>query len=217
MSLFTLRWAGPAMSLGGARIDGHPAAQPIPAPSAVAGLLGAALGLRRGDARLAALRGGLRYAVVVHREGVESIDYQTADLTAAGMRGPMWWRDGSGRVGVMQRQGGGSETAEQWRALRHDADMTLAVELLDGAPFTAPALLAALDEPVFPLYLGRAPCLPGCRVAGALLAAADLLAAVEALPPGTRYLPAALVQPALGDLIAEVRSRDGEIARFVVR
>ena len=217
MSLFTLRWAGPVMSLAGPRIDGHPASQPIPARSVVAGLLGAALGLRRGDARLLTLRRALRYAVVIHREGVESLDYQTADLTTPDMRGPMWWRDGSGRVGVMERQGGGSETAEQWRPLRRDADMTLVVELLDGAPFTAPEVLAALDEPVFPLYLGRAPCVPGCRVAGELLDAPGLEAVVHALPAGTRYLPQGLVAPALGDLIAEVRSRDGETARFVVR
>jgi CRISPR system Cascade subunit CasD len=217
MSIISIRWAGPVMSIAGPRIDAYASSQPIPSPSMVAGLIGAALGIRRGDDTLLAIRRGVRYAVVVHRDGVESIDYQTADLTTPHMIGPMWWRDGTGRVGTMDRLGGGSETAEQWRPLRHDADMTLVVEILAGSPYTAQQILEALDAPVFPLYLGRSHCTPGCRMAGRVLEAEDLVAASEQVGEGRVYLPSEATDPLLGDLIAEVVSRDGEIARYVVR
>lgn len=217
MSIFTIRWAGPVMSLAGPRIDGYASSQPVPAPSTVAGLMGAALGISRGDPTLEAMRRTMRYAAVVHRAGVESIDYQTADLTTPRMTGPMWWRDGTGRVGTMARLGAGSKTAEQWRPLRHDADMTLVVELIEGAPFAAEQILAALDEPVFPLFLGRAHCTPGCRMAGRRLDVEDLPAGCAMVGDGTLYLPAEVAGAELGDLVAEVFSKDGEITRFVVR
>ena len=217
MSIFTIRWAGPVMSLAGPRIDAYASSQPIPSPSMVAGLIGAALGIRRGDATLTAIRRSIRYAVVVHRAGVESIDYQTADLTTSHMAGPMWWRDGSGRVGTMERMGGGSDTAEQWRPLRHDADMTLVVEILEGSPYSAAQILAALDEPAFPLYLGRSHCTPGCRMAGEVLDAEDLAEASAMVGDGTLHLPQEVAGSVLGDLVTEVISRDGEIARYVVR
>ncbi len=217
MSIISIRWAGPVMSLAGPRIDAYASSQPIPSPSMVAGLIGAALGIWGGDKALSAIRGRLRYAVVVHRPGIESIDYQTADLTTAQMTGPMWWRDGTGRVGTMTRLGGGSDTSEQWRPVRHDADMTLVVEIMAGSPYSAEQTLAGLDEPVFPLYLGRSFCTPGCRMAGEVLNSDDLAEASGMVGNGTVYLPQEVSAPTLGDLFVEALSRDGETTRYVVR
>jgi CRISPR system Cascade subunit CasD len=80
MAALVMRWRGPLMSLAGARIDGYAQQMPIPSLTMVAGLLGAALGYRRGDERLPILADSLRYGVVVHRPGTPLVDFQTADL-----------------------------------------------------------------------------------------------------------------------------------------
>ena len=49
MKLLGLRLCGPLMSLAGPRVDAFPQSLPIPSASMLAGLLGAALGYRRGD------------------------------------------------------------------------------------------------------------------------------------------------------------------------
>lgn len=202
MEFFSLRWCGPVMSLVGPRIDGY--AQPVPVPyrSMVAGLLGAALGLTRDRAaELQALQDHLRHAVVVHRPGTLVTDYQTANLGQPHLTGPMWWRDGAGGLGVVQRGGAfAGETDEQWRPLLMDADMTLVVELLPGAPHGAAALLAALERPAFPLYLGRASCPPSRPMAGQVIAAASLAEAAARVGEGALYLPLESAEPELGDL-----------------
>src|SRR5215470_12676747 len=87
----TIRLAAPLMALQGPRIDGEPQSLPIPTRSLLTGLIGSALGYRRRDhAKLQALQDSMRVGVVVHRAGVEIIDYQIADLGKSYLRGPMW-------------------------------------------------------------------------------------------------------------------------------
>jgi CRISPR-associated protein Cas5/CasD subtype I-E len=142
-AIFTLRWKAPLMALGGPSIDRYTQVLPIPARAMVTGMLGAALGLRRAEAeRLQLLQDTLRHAVVVQRAGTPLEDYQTADLSQAHLRGPMWWRDARGRVGVIERQGGDTEGIRPLhRPYLADADMTVLVELLAGAPYAAETLV----------------------------------------------------------------------------
>ena len=148
MELLVMRLRGPLLSQAGPRIDGHPASLPIPAVSMVAGLLGAALGFRRQDVRLAQLAEGLRYGVIVHQPGVPGLDFQTADLAAIGNEAVVV--DEQGRIRLMAREGSAAAkgTQIQKRPFLADADLTLVVEL--PSPWSASYMLTALREPVFP-------------------------------------------------------------------
>jgi CRISPR-associated Cas5-like protein len=103
MAALVMRWRGPLMSLAGARIDGYAQQMPIPSLTMVAGLLGAALGYRRGDERLPALADSLRYGVVVHRPGTPLVDFQTADLATIGMERAVV--DPQGQLHLFRRAG----------------------------------------------------------------------------------------------------------------
>ena len=190
MELLVMRLRGPLLSLAGPRIDGHPASLPIPAVSMVAGLLGAALGYRRQDVRLAQLAEGLRYGVIVHQPGVPGLDFQTADLAAIGNKTAVV--DEQGRIRLMAREGSAAAkgTQIQKRPFLGDADMTLVVELPD--PWTACEALNALRKPVFSLYLGRMAYLPSTEIGEAVIEHDSLEAginAIVAVRPGIRYLP----------------------------
>jgi CRISPR system Cascade subunit CasD len=189
------------MALQGPRIDGEPRSLPIPTRSLLTGLFGSALGYTRGDhAKLQALQDNLQVGVVVHRDGVEVIDYQIADLGKSHMRGPMW----SSGTSVAQREGSQIRGLRpQHRPYRADADMTAVVELGEGTPATGEQIIAALDQPAHPLFIGRSSCPPACRLAGRLLDAPSLEAAVLEVarnPPGTIYLPVAVATPEWGDM-----------------
>jgi CRISPR system Cascade subunit CasD len=190
MELLVMRLRGPLLSLAGPRIDGHPASLPIPAVSMVAGLLGAALGYRRQEVRLAQLAEGLRYGVIVHQPGVPGLDFQTADLAAIGDETVVV--DEQGRIRILAREGSNAAkgTQIQKRPFLADADMTLVVEL--PAPWSASQLLDALRAPVFPLYLGRMGYLSSGDIGEAVIEHDSLEAGIDAIVavrPGIRYLP----------------------------
>ena len=190
MELLFMRLRGPLLSLAGPRIDGHPASLPIPAVSMVAGLLGAALGYRRQDVRLAQLAAGLRYGVIVHQPGVPGLDFQTADLAAIGNESVVV--DEQGRFRLMAREGSAAAKGIQIqkRPFLADADMTLVVEL--PAPWFASQMLQALREPVVPLYLGRMGYLPSADIGEGVIEHYSLEAGIDAIVvvrPGTRYRP----------------------------
>ena len=190
MELLVMRLRGPLLSLAGPRIDGHPASLPIPAVSMVAGLLGAALGYRRQDRRLAQLAEGLRYGVIVHQPGVPGLDFQTADLAAIGNETAVV--DEQGRIRLLAREGSAAAkgTQIQKRPFLADADMTMVVEL--PAPWVALEALTALWAPVFPLYLGRMGYLPSADIGEGVIEHDSLEAGIDAIVavrPGTRYLP----------------------------
>lgn len=212
-----LRWRGPLMSLAGARIDGFAQAMPIPSPTAIAGMLGAALGYRRGDGRLAELASVLRYGVVVHNPGTPLVDYQTADLGAIGLKAVAV--DANGEIRTYERESSVSkERAQQWRPLLADADMTL---VLEAPGWDLDQLLAALRAPVFPLYLGRLSCPPSGQVGERLVEADTLEEALTALRRargGVIYRPlVSLNDDALVDgLVVSIPARGRAPALFSV-
>jgi CRISPR system Cascade subunit CasD len=201
MVFLTIRLRAPLMALQGPRIDGEPQSLPIPTRSLLTGLFGSALGYSRGDhTKLQALQDNMQVGVVVHRDGVEISDYQIADLGKSYMRGPMW----SSGTSVAKREGSQIEGLRpQQRPYRADADMTAIVGLGEGAPASAEEIIAALDQPAHPLFIGRNSCPPASKLAGRLLDASSLEAAVFDVArdhPGTIYLPAAVATPAWGDM-----------------
>lgn len=215
MDLLVMRLRGPLLSLAGPRIDGHPASLPIPAVSMVAGLLGAALGYRRQDARLTQLAEGLRYGVIVHQPGVPGLDFQTGDLAAIGNQTTVV--DEQGRIRLMAREGSAAAkgTQIQKRPFLADADMSLVVEL--PAPWSTSQMLKALRAPVFPLYLGRMGYLPSSEIGEAVIDHDGLEAGMEAIAatrPGIGYLP---VMGLTDGLVVSIPARGQVMRLFAVR
>ncbi|QIG47924.1 type I-E CRISPR-associated protein Cas5/CasD [Nordella sp. HKS 07] len=209
MSFFTIRFKGPLAALQGPRIDGEPQTLPIPTPSLITGMIGAALGISRAEAeRLQALQDGMRLACVVHKPGVEVIDYQIADLSKPYLVGPMW----SSGARIVEREGSQiTGLRQQWKPYLADVDMTLVVELDPSAPNTAEEIIAAFHEPARPLFLGRSSCPPDVALAGAIIEAAGLEDAVNKVASERSsaliYLPAGCTQPQWGDLPVSIPGR----------
>jgi CRISPR system Cascade subunit CasD len=196
------------MALQGPRIDGEPQSLPIPTRSLLTGMFGSALGFGRGDhERLQALQDNMHVGVVVHRNGVEINDYQIADLGKSHMRGPMW----SSGTSIAERTGSQIEgLRQQQRPYRADADMTAVVETRVGILITAEQILAALDQPVHPLFIGRTSCPPASRLAGHIFDAPSLEVATLKVAqdhPGEIYLPAEAATPSWGDLPLSIPGR----------
>ena len=157
-----------------------------PTRSALLGLLAAALGLDRGnDDAHAALAAGTRLAVRLDQPGVALTDYHTIN-----------WRRPRREV-VLTR-------ADELRAPRHelstiqsrryyrcDSAATVAVAEHGEPRWPLAALAAALERPVFPLYLGRKACPPALPLAPEIVQAASLAEAFR-LYDRRRPLPASI-------------------------
>lgn len=196
------------MALQGPRIDGEPQSLPIPTPSLLTGLFGAALGYTRSDhVKLQALQDNMRVGVVVHCAGVEVSDYQIADLAKPHMRGPMW----SSGTSVAKREGSQIDGLRpQHRPYRADADMTAVVELGDSSPATAHEIISALDQPAHTLFIGRSSCPPASKLAGHTFDAPSLEAALLEVArdhPGEIYLPVETATPSWGDMPLSIPGR----------
>jgi CRISPR system Cascade subunit CasD len=201
MLFLTIRLSAPLMALQGPRIDGEPQSLPIPTRSLLTGLIGSALGYGRSDhGKLQDLQDNMRVGVVVHRGGVEISDYQIADLGKSYLRGPMW----SSGTSVVAREGSQIKGLRpQQRPYRADADMTAVIELGADSPVNAEQIIAALDQPAHPLFIGRSSCPPASRLAGRVFNASSLEAAVLEIArnyAGEMYLPAAAATPSWGDI-----------------
>lgn len=216
MPFFTINFKGPLAALQGPRIDGEPQALPIPTVSMVTGIIGSALGLSRRDcSRLQALQDSIHLACVVHRRGVEVLDYQTADLSKPHLAGPMW---SSGRS-IVIREGSAEAvtgTRQQWRPYLADFDMTLVVQIDGDSPYAPQQILSALSEPARPLFLGRTSCPPEVALSGSVIEATSLEDATEFVArwrrPDLVYLPADRTRTKWGDLPVSIPGRRDWIA-----
>lgn len=153
MSTLLLRLAGPMQSWGTqSRFEVRDAGSE-PSKSGVVGLLCAALGRPR-DAPLDDLV-ALKMGVRVDQEGRVQVDFQTAG--GSHLRGDVY--------GVARASGGPGGTVVSRRYYLADASFLVGLE---GATPEQVNLLrqidAALARPVWPLYLGRKACVPGCPV-----------------------------------------------------
>ena len=209
MQFLTLRFKGPLMALQGPRIDGEPQSLPIPTASLVTGLIGAALGISRGEhERLQAIQDAMTLACIVHEPGIEVTDYQIANLSKPNMIGPMW----SSGTTVIEREGSQiTGLRQQWRPYLADADMTVVIGFATSVPVTVEDISQALEEPVRPLFLGRTSCPPEVRLVGEIIEADDLAAAANTMTKKRRakfvYLPTELVTSEWGDLPVSIPGR----------
>lgn len=118
-----------------------------PSKSGVIGLLGCALGYGVGDPRLADLSRALRMGVRVDRPGMRMIDYHTT-------------------TGILRNADGGFSgsdhdpyTIVSYRSYLVDATFLVALE---GPLDILTNCAQALQNPKWPVYLGRKACIP-CR------------------------------------------------------
>lgn len=149
-----------------------------PGAAALAGLLGAALGVDRADdAAHAALRDGYGWAVGTLDSGSLLRDYHTAQVPG---RSDLKQRPHRTRRDELAVPRPALNTILSTRDYRQGGAWLAAAQARTGAPHPLAALAAALREPRYVLYLGRKSCPPAAPLAPRVLHAASAWAAMQA-------------------------------------
>ena len=158
-----IRLESPLMAFGGVAVDQVGPTRDFPAASMLTGLLANALGLHWSD-HIAhqALQDRLIFAARREREpraaGVVT-DVQNAQLAKTDQ--------GWTTFGVPEGRGGASYDAPHRRARDYLVDQAVRLVLRFDPAEESPTLKTiaeALDRPARPLFIGRKPCLPTCRL-----------------------------------------------------
>ncbi|WP_018268673.1 type I-E CRISPR-associated protein Cas5/CasD [Methylosinus sp. LW4] len=165
-----------------------------PSHSALAGLLGAALGLERADPRQAEFAAALAFASRRDRLGPLIVDYHTTQ-TPPTRKGTTW-------ATRREELAGKRNTILSRRDYRADCAFLIACGALEQSLFTLESLEQALRKPVFTLYLGRKSCPLGLPPDPLLVEAETLVDALAEYDRRRR-------RP---DAYAHYFERDGEIA-----
>lgn len=154
MDYLLFRLYGPLAAWGGIAVGQERPSDAHPGKSALLGLLGAAMGVRRDEEqqhqRMAA---AYRFAVRVDAPGVLLRDYHTIQVPPERRKVVYYTRRDELRADTLN-------TILSSREYRCDALYTVALWIRDGqsAPFTLSELKQGLKQPRFPLYLGRKSC-----------------------------------------------------------
>lgn len=167
-----LRLAGPMQSWGTSSRFQLRRTDAYPSKSGVLGLLLCAMGVRREDSAraiepLAALSMGVR----VDRAGTADWDYHTVGAKIG-------IREGDGKI-KRTASTGQYETLLSRRQYLYDASFLVA---LQGSADTISACAAALNDPVWPIFLGRKCCIPGEAVFVGTGSFATVTEAIASIP-----------------------------------
>ena len=177
----------PLAAWGDVAVGEYRGSREHPGSSALIGLLGAALGVRREDeAAHAALRDGYRFAVGVVAAGQLLRDYHTAQVPG---RTALKGRPHATRRDELSVPKHDLNTILSTRDYRQGVAYAVAVQAEPAAPHTLGGLASALREPRFVLYLGRKCCPPSAPLAPSVGPAESAHAALTAYlsrsnPPG---------------------------------
>lgn len=132
--------------------DRHTAS--YPSKSAVIGLLGAALGIKRDDeAKQSQLQCGYSLAVEVFSTGRLLRDYHTTQVPSS--VGKVNYHTRRDEIVLGKKQLGTILSSREYRC---DAFAVVAIRTLDSAPYALTDIKAHLLQPKFHLYLGRKSC-----------------------------------------------------------
>lgn len=173
MSTLLLTLSGPLQSWGSSSKYDRRGTEREPTKSGVIGLLACALGMKR-DEDLSQLR-GLRFGVGIVREGTLLMDYQMVHTMG-------WWDKYESGQKLL-----GNEAYQTLRYYLSDAKFIAAVESEDVEFLRK--LRDALNNPAWPMFLGRRSCPPAEKVFRDLVDSPLELALAEALGPnGGRIL-----------------------------
>jgi len=192
--LFPLRSPLVAWSEGGAALR---PTDFVPTWSAIAGMVGAAFGWDRRDARIAGLAGDYAMAVRVDRAGVRIEDYHTVQSPERSQADAMRARTRADELSVED-----VHTTITRREYVSDAAYTILLLAIAGSPgVNAEEIRAALMRPAFPLYAGRRSCTLG-RIAAELVHG-DL----DALMPDATHWDSRLPSKRTPSLVRERRDQ----------
>ena len=175
MEFLVFQLQAPLSSWGDTAVGEYRGSYEHPGESALIGLLGAALGIRREDeAAHAALRQGYGFAVGVQSGGKLLRDYHTAQVPGrAALKGrPHATR--RDELGVPKDE---LNTILSTRDYRQEAASLIAVQPRNDVPYSLEALATALRKPRFVLYLGRKSCPPAAPLYPQIIKADSALAA----------------------------------------
>lgn len=148
------RLYAPMASWGEAAVGETRPTATYPGRSAILGLIGAALGIKRDDDDgQRHLREGLEVAVKQRSPGVLLRDYHTVQVPPS--QSKVTHRTRREELAVPKEA---LNTILSSRDYRCDGLWSVAVRVAESAPWSLEALKAALERPRFPLYLGRKAC-----------------------------------------------------------
>lgn len=178
MRFLVFQLQAPLAAWGDVAVGQYRGSREHPGASALIGLLGAALGIRRDDeAAHAALRDGYAFAVGTVSSGQLLRDYHTAQVPG---RSDMKWRPHRTRRDELGLPRHDLNTILSTRDYRQDAAWAVTVQADPGAPYTLDELAQALRQPRFVLYLGRKCCPPSAPLAPVVAEAESAHAALAA-------------------------------------
>ncbi|WDE04936.1 type I-E CRISPR-associated protein Cas5/CasD [Thalassomonas viridans] len=177
------RLYGPLASWGQAAVGGDRPTGMLPTRSAILGLLGAALGIRRDDdAALQALQQSVQLAIKQTVPGVLLRDYHTTQVP--GQNKKVRHRTRKSELSEDKQK---LNTILSGRDYRCDGLWIVAISLTDKASVSLAQLQAALLTPAFPLCLGRKSCPLALPVMPKVLEPGNLKAALDTeFPPLSR-------------------------------
>ena len=139
----------------------------FPSKSAIVGLIGAAMGIQRGDEYLKVLSDKICIGIRADRSGIIIEDFQTT----TGM--PELF------TANHAKRGKDSNTILNPHYYLNDASFLVVLETDEK---TAEAIANAFANPVWPAYLGRKNCVPSTPVFVALKEFPDILSALKSFP-----------------------------------
>ena len=177
MAFLVFQLQAPLAAWGDTAVGEYRGSQNWPGESALVGMLGAALGIRReDDAAHMALSRGYGFAVGVLSQGALLRDYHTAQVPG---RAALKKRPHATRRDELAVPKDELHTILSTRDYRQNVGYLTAVQPLADAPHDLPALAAALTRPQFVLYLGRKSCPPAAPLHPKIIEAESALTAFE--------------------------------------
>ena len=163
MQFLLFHLQAPLAAWGDVAVGAYRGTREHPGASALLGLLGAALGLRRDDEPAqAALRDGYAFAVGTVTNGQLLRDYHTAQVPS---RSDLKGRPHRTRRDELSVPRQALNTILSTRDYRQGGSWAVAAQALPAAPYSLADLAQALREPRFVLYLGRKCCPPASPLA----------------------------------------------------
>jgi CRISPR-associated protein Cas5/CasD subtype I-E len=146
-----------------------------PTWSAVVGIIGAGLGIGRDSPELVDIASDFALAFVVERVGVKSADYHTVQSPNARQAAAVRPRSRAQELEYIDDL----STTITRREYVHDACYKVfVVQVADKPKFQLTDIVAALGNPVFPLYAGRRSCVIG-RLDAHLVESQELMTATH--------------------------------------
>lgn len=171
-----LKLQGPMQAWGEHSFEGARPSGNFPTRSALLGLLGACLGIRRDEyVRQQQLADSVQFAVRKDTRQVETHWGDMKTLPVIKMTDYHTVKDARKSYAGLNSH----ETIQTWREYLLDAEYTVAVWTNEGAAVTLAELEAAVQRPAFTPYLGRRSCPLAQPLFRQRLAAADALKALQ--------------------------------------